>query len=244
MNEAKLCELVGQHKCLYDVKHKLYKDVCARENAWKIIAENLNQTTDQCKKRWRNIRDTYFRRKKKAKKSKGLERNVHVEWHLESKLSFLNTIENIKPISKYTYCPPDNLAEDDEDVEDEQVPRNSANSDISLTPQLPRPTRFTLTTKRPKLDMFLTSASSQAQKSQDHYFNAPTNTNNDAINSFFLSIAASVKRLPTEMQLQAKLEILKYVNDLELLHYNLRNHVSVASNVLNGSRANGSASQV
>lgn len=38
-----LSELVGCHPCLYDLKHKSYKDHTIREDVWKQISDELNR---------------------------------------------------------------------------------------------------------------------------------------------------------------------------------------------------------
>lgn len=50
-------------------------------------------TGDQCKKRWRNIKDTYDRKKHKKTGSEATSTKKGKKWSLEEKLSFLRTAE-------------------------------------------------------------------------------------------------------------------------------------------------------
>lgn len=82
--EITLIEFVSMHKCLYDSTHKDYKDSVIKENVWKVIAFQMDgKTTEDCKKRWRSIRDTYKRLKKNSKP---------IKWPLWNHLLFLGDI--------------------------------------------------------------------------------------------------------------------------------------------------------
>ena len=41
MDEEKLIEAVRSFPCILDVSSKSYKDLRARENAWKLVAEEV-----------------------------------------------------------------------------------------------------------------------------------------------------------------------------------------------------------
>lgn len=47
---------------------------------------------EDCKKRWKNIRDSYNRNKRKL--SKGSERSMKKKWSLVHHVSFLDTVEH------------------------------------------------------------------------------------------------------------------------------------------------------
>jgi predicted SprT family Zn-dependent metalloprotease len=39
-----LIEEIAQHPAIYDLKHKLFKDVRAKDNIWKQIAQNVGRS--------------------------------------------------------------------------------------------------------------------------------------------------------------------------------------------------------
>ncbi|TDG44106.1 hypothetical protein AWZ03_009481 [Drosophila navojoa] len=58
---AKICRLVEQHPCMYDRSHAAYMRKSLVEQAWVEIAKEMNDTVDNCKERFRNIRTSFAR---------------------------------------------------------------------------------------------------------------------------------------------------------------------------------------
>ncbi|XP_056644511.1 uncharacterized protein LOC130450245 [Diorhabda sublineata] len=56
--------------CLWDVKCKEYRDINKRNNAYEAMADIINITIEQVKKKLNNIRSTYLQEKKKVDISK------------------------------------------------------------------------------------------------------------------------------------------------------------------------------
>ncbi|XP_077530958.1 uncharacterized protein LOC144143008 [Haemaphysalis longicornis] len=81
----RLVREVKKHKQLWDQHSKLHKEASCRETAWADIAETLDVTVEECQTRWRTIRDTYLKRKKRLHVSSKGQWNV-----LEHELSFLD----------------------------------------------------------------------------------------------------------------------------------------------------------
>ena len=63
-----LIEAFRNFHCLWKVSCKAYKDLTARENAWKTVALETGGTTEQCSKKWKSLRDKYVRELKKINK--------------------------------------------------------------------------------------------------------------------------------------------------------------------------------
>ncbi|XP_075726930.1 uncharacterized protein LOC142768779 isoform X2 [Rhipicephalus microplus] len=76
---------VKKHKQLWDQHSKLHKEAGFREAAWLDIATALEVTVEECQTRWRTIRDTYLKRKKRRRSDAKGQWNV-----LERELSFLD----------------------------------------------------------------------------------------------------------------------------------------------------------
>lgn len=63
----KLAELVEPHSYLYNVQDPSRKNILARESTWQEIAQQLSKPVEECKKRWRGLRDGYMRNKRFGK---------------------------------------------------------------------------------------------------------------------------------------------------------------------------------
>ncbi|XP_017477344.1 PREDICTED: transcription factor Adf-1-like [Rhagoletis zephyria] len=80
---------------LYDDKHKEYKNLVAKEQAWKKIGEVLKMSPMNAKSRWKNLRDSYVKYKNQLNKvtdAAGEEavNNRFSKWTGHSYLSFLD----------------------------------------------------------------------------------------------------------------------------------------------------------
>ncbi|KAJ8712776.1 hypothetical protein PYW08_008080 [Mythimna loreyi] len=62
--DEKLVDLVQPHSFLYNVYDPSRKNILARESTWQEIAEQLSKPVEECKKRWRGLRDGYTRIKR------------------------------------------------------------------------------------------------------------------------------------------------------------------------------------
>ena len=59
-----LIETVRSFPCLWNMSLREYKDNRVKENAWKKISEKLATSVDDCKRRWKNLRDKFVRERK------------------------------------------------------------------------------------------------------------------------------------------------------------------------------------
>lgn len=120
-NDEILIEEVRQNTVLYDSKDIKHKDIVYKDEIWKHIAvkvgkpckflsrnysnictrslnihlpSHFNQIclVEDCKKRWKNIRDTYIRNRKRP--STGSASSAKKTWLLADRVSFLNTVEH------------------------------------------------------------------------------------------------------------------------------------------------------
>ncbi|KAF0729227.1 transcription factor Adf-1-like, partial [Aphis craccivora] len=56
---------VQNNRVLYDMAASDYKNIIIKDNIWKDIATKIEKSTDDTKKRWKNIRNSYSRNKRK-----------------------------------------------------------------------------------------------------------------------------------------------------------------------------------
>ncbi|GBO01757.1 hypothetical protein AVEN_3661-1 [Araneus ventricosus] len=89
--DEKLVKILKKFPCIYDASLQQYKDQSVKDNAWLEISECIERSVDDCKKRWRNIKDTYKKRQKKGKSTAGSRGK---KWPLADSLTFLNEIDH------------------------------------------------------------------------------------------------------------------------------------------------------
>ncbi|XP_053617564.1 uncharacterized protein LOC128679389 [Plodia interpunctella] len=97
--DENLVELVQPHSFLYNVLDPSRKNILAREATWQIIAQSLSKPVEECKKRWRGLRDSYMRCKRVGAMHKtkvGIFEKLHfLDESAESVEDNLDTIEVI-----------------------------------------------------------------------------------------------------------------------------------------------------
>ncbi|XP_068623511.1 transcription factor Adf-1-like [Battus philenor] len=59
--EERLVELVQPQSCLYNYFDPSRKNILTRESTWQEIARALSKPVEECKKRWRGLRDGFMR---------------------------------------------------------------------------------------------------------------------------------------------------------------------------------------
>ncbi|KAF9405768.1 hypothetical protein HW555_013628, partial [Spodoptera exigua] len=88
-----LIELVSKNAPLFDTRLQAYKDNTVRDNIWEEIGKLMNKTSNDCKKRWKYIRDSYNRCKRKNKLPTGSSASLKTtKWMLYERLRFLEKI--------------------------------------------------------------------------------------------------------------------------------------------------------
>ncbi|XP_062512285.1 transcription factor Adf-1-like isoform X1 [Corticium candelabrum] len=70
LDVERLIESVRSCPCLWKVNCQVYKDLRARENAWKWIASELGVSAELCQKKWKSLRDKYVREVKLLQKKR------------------------------------------------------------------------------------------------------------------------------------------------------------------------------
>ncbi|XP_049451174.1 transcription factor Adf-1-like, partial [Epinephelus fuscoguttatus] len=89
--EEKVVIAVCGYPELYDTTCLLYRDCNKKEQAWVKVAEETGVPVDQCRKKWKSLRDTYLKeRRKEAEKRSGAAAGPVKRWKYSAALSFLN----------------------------------------------------------------------------------------------------------------------------------------------------------
>ncbi|KAI4455602.1 madf domain transcription factor [Holotrichia oblita] len=89
----KLIELIRQYPPIYNAQLDSYRDENLKDNIWTNIAERINKKDLECRKKWKLIRDSYNRYKRKQKHSTGSAAPAkNSKWQFYERLRFLEKI--------------------------------------------------------------------------------------------------------------------------------------------------------
>nr|CAD7431020.1 unnamed protein product [Timema monikensis] len=237
MEDEKLVEIVAKHPSLYDLENPLYKDQVIKDNAWKEVADHLRRSAKDCKKRWRNIKDTYNRRIKKGKGTGSSTSSKPEKWALAEMLSFLDKVKHKRlSISNIgiNSVNSDSVEEGDFEGIDvgieesggviQNISDQSASSfaaiinDESSTANwnLPRSSDFShLPTKRLKLNEKITKLIEERSCERSEILKLISQRREDSVDLFFRSVAMSVKQLRPELINETKMRTLQLVFEME-----------------------------
>ncbi|CAG4978604.1 unnamed protein product [Parnassius apollo] len=86
-----LVELLRKYPCLYNTKDSSYKDISMKAKLWAQIGEEINETGEVAKKKWKSLRDNYMRYKKEVAGTTGQTAKKFTKWHWASQLQFLDS---------------------------------------------------------------------------------------------------------------------------------------------------------
>ncbi|XP_071316452.1 uncharacterized protein [Trachinotus anak] len=89
--EEKIIVAVCGHTELYDTSSYFYRDRTKKDNAWKKVGEEVQLPVEVCRRKWKSLRDTYLReRKKEGEKRSGSAAGQVKKWKYSAVLSFLD----------------------------------------------------------------------------------------------------------------------------------------------------------
>ncbi|KAJ8938643.1 hypothetical protein NQ314_011382 [Rhamnusium bicolor] len=215
--DEKLVELVARHPALYDAGHMKYKDQMMKENIWKEISNEVRRSVADCKKRWRNIRDIYMKQRKPGStgsaakgKSKCTQSNITTEELNENSNNELN--EN--PVGQ------------DENTVSETVisNNNSVNTAVNLISENGQKrtgssTPTSCLKKRKDNSGKIIEILQKRSTERENLLKNICGKNieeEDAVLTFFKSLAMTVKSFPPELIVQAKFRVHHIISELEL----------------------------
>ncbi|XP_076028763.1 uncharacterized protein LOC143017775 [Oratosquilla oratoria] len=232
-----LVEEVSKQPSLWQLSHPTYKDQRVRDTVWAEVADKVGRTVHDCKKRWRNIKDTYDRKKIKIIVSAPPPMKKGKKWALEEKLSFLQSADELRGCFSSVTATKEEFVDDPEQVviepllpddtssrhSEQSIPTPSASS-IPLPPQTSSQQSSTRTQEatsnisrtnhREKDVANLEMRIAERNEIIKNLLSAEQNL--DEIDLFFQSIAKSVKKLPPHLQHRAKVETLTTIGKLEV----------------------------
>ncbi|KAL4149106.1 hypothetical protein QTP88_003121 [Uroleucon formosanum] len=218
-----LIGLVENNTVIFDSGHKKYKDIYFKDNIWKNISQEVGRSSDDCKKRWRNIRDTYMKQKKKL--PTGSE-TPHKKKGCTMNLSFLNTVEYERSTitnMDITGANTSNAAttheiehEDEEDVQNDVEQTQNIMSDLPSSSYAGKRIR----SKEDKISAILAKRSKDTKDTilkiqEQNKLLAKNLCEEDDIDLFYKSIAMTVKKMPPQAIKEAKLKTLTLITEID-----------------------------
>ncbi|XP_069698200.1 transcription factor Adf-1-like [Periplaneta americana] len=227
LEDEKLVEVVSKFPCIFDVASPVYKDQTVKDIAWKEIAEFVERSEHDCKKRWRNIKDTYQKRKKKGKGTGASVSSKGKKWLLEDMLTFLDKEIHKRESISNTQCDDTSSQENDiltiEDTATEDAPAlstsqitsDTSTQNVGRTMNSLRPP-----SKRQRLHEKTIGLLEDRRIERNNIIDSLNQNYDDDVDLFFKSIAMSVKKLPPNLIHEAKMTSLQMVFDLESRYTN------------------------
>uniref|UniRef100_A0A182T9T8 MADF domain-containing protein n=1 Tax=Anopheles maculatus TaxID=74869 RepID=A0A182T9T8_9DIPT len=103
VNVAEFVNEIKKRPILYNVLHKDYKRICLRNNSWVEVALAMNLSVQECKKRWRSMRDAFL---KTVRNKNEKERKSWIHYRLlEFMLPYVAfPKEDYETANDYTQC--------------------------------------------------------------------------------------------------------------------------------------------
>ncbi|GJQ87164.1 hypothetical protein Trydic_g12519 [Trypoxylus dichotomus] len=200
LNEDELLiRYVRQYPALYDPRHPDYKNQETRDELWDKIAGNIGKKALDCKKRWRSIRDTFFRSQRQYKRQVVTGRRLkRPTWSLLEHLTFLNNFGSHKRHGNCSQLDPKLAATFTEHIRDSSIKRR--------LPSELRKTESNSTISKNRSQDLDADDTSRRKKLDDDY---------DPVLTFFRSMALMVKNFEPEMIAEAKSKVFGVVMELE-----------------------------
>ncbi|CAH1979226.1 unnamed protein product [Acanthoscelides obtectus] len=240
-----LIRTVEQYPFLYDHEHKDFKDFQIRENCWNDIASALGKRPDECKSRWKNIRDNFLKHKRKQKIGTGSAASAKPpKWALFEYLKFLDNVKSerqtISNVNEAATGIEENI---DRELSEEEVDTSLdvdnalVDDDLSSPPPSDYPRQekklrqnaidksrsstpdsyagSTSSKRSQRKNLFLENVEERSKQRMQMLSALTQKPEDDEIDLFFKSIAMTVKKLPPHQIAKAKLGILTLVTELQ-----------------------------
>lgn len=241
-NDDDLIDQVKKYPVLYRDKRKHYKNIIKKGNCWIKIGAALNKTPEECKSKWRNIRDSYLKNQKKKLTGDGPSNSKY----FDEKLNFLSEAYDAGDTSNYisadeSSSPPstniesfDIIVKEEYDAFAEEPSTESnfvyspGNSEhhkdnlpiiTSVAPAVPR--KVTPAAKRAykrKLDTIVDEMKKDREE-RNQIFKSLVDRNcggQTSTHKFFSCMADIVSNFPLEKIAEVRMKIYSMVNDMEL----------------------------
>ncbi|XP_042623250.1 uncharacterized protein LOC122146970 [Cyprinus carpio] len=208
MDAELLLFLVSENKELFDKNHSEYKNTKRKEVLWQGIADKMGVDVEEVKAKWKNLRDTYTRKKRMEQDGSlgGRAAKKKKQW------KYMRVMDFLDPSTEHRSVILDSIPskiEDDEPDEDSGAEPASTSSGTSVTS--PGAIRSDIVKRRRSetlelLERYLASKDAKDREKDEQQ---------DDIDLFLRSLAPALRRLPASKQSLVKLQIQKILHDAE-----------------------------
>ncbi|KAI4471923.1 madf domain transcription factor [Holotrichia oblita] len=210
------------------MKMLIIKTNILKDNIWEVIAKETERSVDDCKKRWKCIRDSYLKIKKSQKTTTGQAAIKRPKWSLFEFLSFLDSVP-IERRSVNTLQPVEegSISTDTGNLDFQEQHENSVNEpssqnedkDETTSIQSTPSTKSTINRSFKKRKQ-RTSDSKLLEELKKRSADRPAFMtkileDEDEVDIFMHSIAVQVKKLDPQLIAEEKVGILSLVNRLQ-----------------------------
>ncbi|KAG1960419.1 uncharacterized protein si:ch211-207i20.3 [Pimephales promelas] len=209
MDAELLLFLVSENKELFDKNHSEYKNTKRKEVLWQGIADKMGVDVEEVKAKWKNLRDTYTRKKRLEQDGSrsGRAAKKKKQW------KYMRVMDFLDPSTEHRSVILDSIPgkiEDDEPDEDSGAEPASTSTGTSMTS--PGAIRSGIVKRRRSetlelLERYLASKDSRDQEKDEQQ--------QDEVDLFLRSLAPALRRLPASKQSLVKLQIQKILHDAE-----------------------------
>ncbi|XP_049946389.1 uncharacterized protein LOC126431185 [Schistocerca serialis cubense] len=219
-DDEQLVEYVSRYSILYDHKHTDFRNVVAKDKVWKKIGEAMKKDGNQCKKRWKDIRDNYWKTVRKEQLQTGSAApSSTTKWALFNRLDFLRDVERER--SYFCSIPPkeptsvEGLLSDEDGQNANETEPDTLQAIASLSSSDAAAANSSISARRSRK----THWDSINQRGQQRLGLLQRLANNrepeDNVGLFMRCIASSIRKLPRHLINKAKIDILSYVTRLD-----------------------------
>ncbi|KAK9708215.1 Alcohol dehydrogenase transcription factor Myb/SANT-like [Popillia japonica] len=226
IEDEKLINAIGLHRAIYDSENVDYKNQHIKDNIWEVIAKETERSVDDCKKRWKCIRDSYLKINKKRWKCirdsylkiKKSQKTTTGQAAIKRPKWSVNTLQPVEE---------DSIGTDTGNLDFQEQHKNSVNEpssqnedeDETTSIQSTPSTKSTINRdfkKRQQRTSDSKLLEELKKRSADRTaFMRKILEDEDEVDIFMHSIAVQVKKLNPQLIAEAKVGILSLVNRLQ-----------------------------
>ncbi|XP_016336610.1 uncharacterized protein LOC107684767 [Sinocyclocheilus anshuiensis] len=208
MDAELLLFLVSQNKELFDKNHSEYKNTKWKEVIWQGIADKMGVDVEEVKAKWKNLRDTYTRKKRLEQDGNrsGRAAKKKKQW------KYMRVMDFLDPFTEHRSVILDSVPskiEDDEPDEDSGPEPASTSTGTSMTS--PGAIRSDIVKRRRSETLELLERYLESKDVRDR----EKDEQQDEVDLFLRSLAPALRRLPASKQSLVKLQIQKILHDAE-----------------------------
>ncbi|KAJ9591808.1 hypothetical protein L9F63_001625 [Diploptera punctata] len=213
-------ELIKEYPCLYDTTLNQYSNRNVQDQAWHGIAEELSESVEACKERWKNLRSCYARYLKSTAAPSGSAAKSRKPYYLSEYLNFLDPFSksrksksNIPESSEHT---DPHGEEEDQKEEITEAPEADNSESESVKP----PHHSEILAKKRKINTKNAVSLSEVNKCALEYFqnkrahSSSSDSEKDPDRLFVLSLAPDMKDMTKSQKLRFKIGVLNLMKQI------------------------------